>query len=151
MGAKLEGVEALKKHLRDQARKQITDYIKGLNKVGMDTVAAIRKSEVSYWIDHSGNLRSSIGYIVVHDGRIIGKNFELVNGRGEEGRAKGESYAEELATQFPSGYALIIVAGMEYASYVENVESRTVLAGGTILAKQLLQEIIDKYNAKYGK
>ncbi len=151
MGAKLEGVEALKKHLRDQAKKQLADYVKMLDKVGLDTVKAIRTSEVSYWLDQTGNLRSSVGYLIVHDGRIISKNFELVNGRGEEGRSKGESYAEELASQFPSGYALIIVAGMEYASYVENIESRTVLAGGKILAKQLLQELIAKYNAKYGK
>ena len=127
------------------------DYVKMLNKVGLDTVKAIRTSEVSYWIDQTGNLRSSIGYLIVKDGRIISENFELVNGRGQEGLAKGRSFADELASQYPSGYALIIVAGMEYAAYVENIESRTVLAGGTILAKQLLQQLIDKYNAKYGK
>jgi hypothetical protein len=151
MGAKLEGVAALKKHIREQARKQMQDYVKMLNKVGLDTVKAIRTSEVSYWIDQTGNLRSSIGYLIVKDGRIISENFELVNGRGQEGLAKGRSFADELASQYPSGYALIIVAGMEYAAYVENIESRTVLAGGTILAKQLLQQLIDKYNAKYGK
>ena len=151
MGAKLEGVAALKKHIREQASKQMQDYVKMLNKVGLDTVKAIRTSEVSYWIDQTGNLRSSIGYLIVKDGRIISENFELVNGRGQEGLAKGRSFADELASQYPSGYALIIVAGMEYAAYVENIESRTVLAGGTILAKQLLQQLIDKYNAKYGK
>ena len=151
MGAKLEGVAALKKHIREQARRQMQDYVKMLNKVGLDTVKAIRTSEVSYWIDQTGNLRSSIGYLIVKDGRIISENFELVNGRGQEGLAKGRSFADELASQYPSGYALIIVAGMEYAAYVENIESRTVLAGGTILAKQLLQQLIDKYNAKYGK
>lgn len=34
------------------------------------------------YIDHTGNLRSSIGYVIVKDGRIVGKNFQLSEKEG---------------------------------------------------------------------
>lgn len=132
-------------------QKRIDDYLQILKRVGMQTVTAIRKSKVSNWDDHSGNLRSSIGFIVMHDGREFARNFELYNGRGEEGLKKGQSYAEELASQYPNGFALIIVAGMEYAAYVESIQSKIVLEGGRKLSKDLYKELVSKFEAKYGK
>ena len=71
--------------------------------------------------DRTGNLRSSIGYIIVLNGRVVEQNFQVAN-RGTDkntGKRQAISFAEELAGRYPSGLILIGVAGMEYAAYVE--------------------------------
>lgn len=73
------------------------------------------------YIDWSTNLRSSIGYVIVQDGRIrVRTGFEAVSAEGERGSKAGLSFAEKIAKGFPKGYCLIVVAGMEYATYVHN-------------------------------
>lgn len=151
MPARMEGVQGLKQYLRDEARKMAQDYIEILKRVGNKTVTAIKTGEASNWNDITHNLRASVGFVVVHDGVIKARQFERHDGKGEEGRKEGLSFAEELAKQFPSGFALIIVAGMDYASYVEDIDGKVVLAGGEKLARRLYEELMAKYNARYGK
>lgn len=71
---------------------------------------------VNTYRDQTGNLRSSIGYVLVKDGRVIKRNF---TGTGS-GPAEGEGLAGTLVGQYRSGYALIVVAGMNYATKVES-------------------------------
>jgi hypothetical protein len=80
--------------------------------------------------DQTGNLRSSEGYIILHNGKQLFKNFE-VSGRGLQGLQLGEEKAEEIASSYPKGWAIVFVAGMEYASYVE-AKGRDVLTGSTL-------------------
>ena len=151
MPTRLEGVEGVKRAIREQAERMKRAYIRDLNYIGTKVVSDIRDSVVSYWMDDTGNLRNSIGYILLEDGRRIGENFKEVNSTGKEGMPKAKAFADELQKQYPSGYVLIIVAGMEYAAYVEAIESRQVLTGGAKLAKDLLAEINAKWESKYGK
>lgn len=68
--------------------------------------------------DQTGNLRSSIGYVVAVDGEVVqSSSFEVVKD-GADGSRDGKSYALDLVKQFPEGIVLIVVAGMNYASYV---------------------------------
>lgn len=67
------------------------------------------------YTDRTGNLRASIGYIILKDGSIISKNFQ----GGDVGRSKGVQVANEVAGKHPKGFVLIGVAGMEYAAAVE--------------------------------
>ena len=151
MPARLEGVEGVKRALREKAERMKKAYVRDLNMIGTKVVKAIRESDVSYWMDQTGNLRNSIGYILLDDGRRIGENFAEVNPGGKEGMAQAKAFADELQAQYPSGYVLIIVAGMEYAAYVEAIESREVLTGGEKLAKRLVKEINAKWESKYGR
>lgn len=83
------------------------------------------------YIDHTGNLRSSIGYVIVKDGRIVGKNFQLSEKEGTDkqtGKPQGEQLAMDLIRSFPKGYVLIGVAGMKYAVFVEAMENKDVLS-----------------------
>lgn len=81
--------------------------------------------------DRTGNLRSSIGYIIVNDGKVIEQNFETTEDGSDRktGKDKAEDYAREVALQYPRGLALIGVAGMEYALYVENRHHLDVISG----------------------
>lgn len=102
--------------------------------------------------DQSGNLRSSIGYVIYLNGKPIGENFEKVKG-GDEGIEKGRKLAKEVAGKYPRGFLLVVVAGMEYALYVE-ANNRDVLTSAEHLAEKelpgMLKQIDDKIKRKYG-
>lgn len=90
--------------------------------------------------DQSGNLTSSIGFVIVENGAIISEyGFEPIKPTATEGPAAGRSFAAQLAANYPQGIATIIVAGMNYAAYVE----RRGL-GGMTAGEQALRNAIHK-------
>ncbi len=122
------------------------EILQSLARLGEESVARIRTRSMSEsWIDHTGNLRSSIGYAVFDYGRkVIGSSFDAVAGpagSGTAGSQAGEKYIKTLAAKFSETYALVVVAGMDYAAYVEAIESKDVLASTEIWAKAK----VDKY------
>ncbi|MBR0291125.1 MAG: hypothetical protein IJQ79_03230 [Bacteroidales bacterium] len=149
MGVKVEGIDSAMAFIEREAKKRVRDYLAVLNRIGLDVVRKIRNGTASYWIDQTGNLRNSIGFIVMEDGRVVNRNFASTVPGGTLGTKAGESFAEELASKYPKGYCLIIVAGMDYAAYVEAVESRSVLAGGELVAHRLHKELTAKLEARW--
>ena len=92
------------------------------------------------WIDHTGNLRSSIGYLITINGQPVTKGgFKPTNapdGNGGKGQQEGEDYANSIASRFASNpIALVVVAGMEYAIYVEARDNKDVLAATELWAR----------------
>ena len=145
MKIKVSGLEDVKKMLQEAQKRVTQSIIDRFSAAGLQTIRAIRTGEASNWNDDTSNLRSSIGYIVTVDGKIVDSNgFEAVRPEGAEGARKGRIYAQELALNHPKGIALIVVAGMEYAAYVEDVEGKVVLAGGKIFAKNYLRRILSR-------
>lgn len=81
------------------------------------------------YLDQTGNLTSSIGYIVLDHGKVVSmSNFEAAPAAKKRGRPKGsksgsaigKTKAAELAKKYATDdMALVIVAGMDYASHVE--------------------------------
>ena len=101
------------------------------------------------YLDQTGNLRSSIGYIIVKNGSILHTNFKQA-GKGSDkatGVAKAQEYAEEIASEHRNGYILICVAGMEYAAIVES-RGRDVITNSFINAKRDLEKAIASLNTK---
>lgn len=68
------------------------------------------------YTDQSGNLTNSIGYVVVQKATPV--HFGGLNQPGE-GADAGLKLAMKIAAQTPNSFSLIIVAGMNYAAYVE--------------------------------
>lgn len=67
--------------------------------------------------DHSGNLRGSIGYKILFNGKEVAQGG--FDGRGSP---NGEEYAVaalEKVTSSGSLWEIVVLAGMEYARYVE--------------------------------
>ena len=104
--------------------------------------------------DVTGNLRNSIGYVLMRNGDIISQNFEervaskVVSAANGKGILEGQALAAELAKQVGKGYALIVVAGMHYAYYVEtrgydvlDSAERNAQQRVQILVKQLQSQI----------
>lgn len=96
------------------------------------------------YIDWTANLRSSIGYVVVMDGQIMDmSSFEPVKGKsgdGKEGSKSGKEFARSFASKFPNDIALIVVAGMAYADYVQR-DGYDVTASAELLAEELLAKL----------
>lgn len=91
--------------------------------------------------DRTGNLRSSIGFILLLNGVPIVEDFEpSINGTDKvTGELSGQELALSVAAEFQSGYALIVVAGMEYAAAVES-KGLDVLTGSSIKAVASLKK-----------
>lgn len=119
--------------------------------IGERVVQGIIDGDLSNWNDQSGNLRSSIGYIVTINGNIWKEGgFQQHAGTGE-GSTVGRAYALSLIPLHSKGVALILVAGMDYAAYVEAMENKTVLAQGGLEAEKLIDEMTRKLNQRYSK
>lgn len=92
--------------------------------------------------DQTGNLRSSIGYVVVKDGKPVNVSFGAVKG-GHTGVNEGQRLALQVGSKYTEGYALVVVAGMNYAVHVES-KGRDVLTSAEKLSKkQIAKELAD--------
>lgn len=95
--------------------------------------------------NQTGNLQSSIGYCVLEDGKVIfggQDSFEVVN-NGTQGLKEGRAFLQRLISEHSSGLVLIVVAGMEYAAYVE-AKNLNVLDSAEQLAERLLPQLFGK-------
>ncbi len=94
--------------------------------------------------DRTGNLKSSIGFAVVVNGKIVKLT---VKGDSPEGESEGRSFLEELASREYRGIVLIVTAGMQYAKYV-SAKGYNVLDSSEILAERLVRDLVRKLSKK---
>ena len=59
----------------------------------------------------------------------------------------GKHLVNNLATKFSGGYALIVVAGMNYAAYVESM-GKNVISSAELLAEQELPRMMKELTSK---
>lgn len=133
------------RQVEQKVQRIIAAAIYNLSYVG-ERVLNEARSTNSYK-DQTGNLRSSIGYVIVVDGKIVKtSSFETVK-VGGQGSSKGREYALKIAAQFPQGIALIVVAGMNYASYV-SAKGYNVLDTAELLAQRLVPQMLKQLGFK---
>jgi len=106
--------------------------------VGEAFVNAARSTQTYH--DQTGNLRSSIGYIIAKNGEIIQENVQGTS----EGKTNAKEVASEVLRENPKGFILIGVCGMEYAAAVES-KGYDVITGSIPAAKSLLKKKIKEY------
>ena len=94
----------------------------------------------------TGALLSSTGYEVFVDGVAIHSQFDAASGAESEAAAKGvqtgKSIAEKIGKE-TKGVALVVVAGMNYAAYVE-ARGKNVLSSAEHLAERELPRMLEK-------
>lgn len=120
--------------------KRITDAILyNLQYVGERCLNTARQT--NSYKDQTGNLRSSLGYVIAMDGKIVhNSTFEIVKDGGD-GKKSGIQFAKEIVRQFPEGIVLVVVAGMHYALYV-SATGRDVIDSAELLADKLVPQIL---------
>lgn len=95
--------------------------------------------------DQTHRLRSSLGYIIYKDGQQVASNFQSTGGeKGDEGVQIGIRKAAEAAAGIP-GIVAVVVAGADYASYVE-AKGFDVLTGSALQLQQLFEAELRNLN-----
>lgn len=95
------------------------------------------------YTDRTGNLRSSIGYEVVWDGAVVGSGIVRPTLNGAKAADECRAFLSSLATQHKDRNCLIVVAGKEYAAYVQN-KGYDVLWSAETLGRQLMLDLAAK-------
>lgn len=129
--------------INEFVEKSLNKAIRHFMRVGEEALTYARTLDT--YKDDTGNLRSSIGYAVVHDGKtVMISDFEQVLD-GRDGSDKGATILENIVKTKKSGLWLVMVAGMNYASAVES-KGYDVTTGASLLARQLVDEMFNKSN-----
>lgn len=118
-----------------------------------ENLAKYAKDNHTY-TDQTGNLTNSIGYAVVRNGKLVNYGGEIQPG---DGAAEGLKIATKMANQSKASFSLLIVAGMNYAAYVE-AKGYNVILPAELKAKsdfpaamnQLKAKAILKANEQFG-
>jgi len=107
---------------------------------------AVKKArEDGVYNDITGNLRSSIGYVVALDGVVVESDFQIA-GKGTDGQdgvREARQLAYGIAKTFKNGYCLVVVAGMQYAAAVEAMDNKDVLTATEQHTSDYLNELIE--------
>lgn len=141
--AKINGIKALfnSKTVRDAIDTQVRAYedtiIDRFTYAGEQFVNNAREKDT--YKDRTGNLRASIGYLILHEGTIVRENFR---GKTKAGVEKAKAFAREMSGYYPKGYVLIGVAGMNYAAAVE-AKGYDVISGSEPTA-DMMREILER-------
>lgn len=139
----------------DNTDRQIKDtMIERANRELLNIAAYIGEKAVEYarkngsYKDQTGNLRSSIGYAVVHDKKVILKDALEKVKNGVEGVQVGNQFRNELIKeQQKKGISMIVLAGMDYAAAVEST-NRDVISGSELMVKKLVPELLRRSGFK---
>lgn len=126
--------------------------IRALSNLGEQCVTKIRdRAGDKSWYDQTGNLRSSVGYVIAHNKNIIQySTFNQVK-QGSEGVKTGKDLAKELAKRYSNNYVLIVVAGMNYAEFVEAMDNKDVLSSTELWVKEQVPLMLEKLKRQIAK
>ena len=133
-----DDVERWFDHFQDRAEEKIFKLLSA----GGEKFVEIARKKGSYH-DQTGNLRSSIGYIIAIDGEIVSENFEESEKGSDKntGKVKGRQVAEDISLSYPNGYIIVGVAGMDYAAAVE-ARGHEVVTGANTQCNEYLKKAL---------
>lgn len=135
----LTPMQEIDAYIEEQMKRKINALVYYFKYVGEQCLNAARQSQA--YKDRTGNLRSSLGYVLAMDGKIIEQStFEVVS-NGAAGAKSGIQYAKEIIRQYPEGIVLVVVAGMQYAVHVAALKG-DVLDSAELLADKLVPQIL---------
>ncbi len=126
----------VRKHI-DQFKDQINDRVVEVLRTLADSAAESLRTNADF-LNHSFNLRSSLGTVVFRDGSILYQNFKDVG--GSDGYGKGISVAHKNIPA--SGIGMMLIAGEDYALYVEAQSNKWVISGSSNELARTLQKLV---------
>ncbi len=142
------GIEA--KFTRSDVEKRFGAFLEEIQKKQIERAKMLGEMCVNHarnvpqdqgFQDQTGNLRSSIGYMVFVDGVAIHSFYNQVK-EGSTGVKAGEALAKKIG-QDQRGVCLVVTAGMNYALYLE-AKGRDVLTGAEHVAERELPRMLEK-------
>ncbi|WP_333577873.1 hypothetical protein [Sphingobacterium sp.] len=135
-------IEQVQKEMFDEVDRQTLEQFKLVLAEALKIQRAKMRIDGGY-NDQTGQLRSATGGIIYRDGKVLHEDFEL-SPYGTD-RAPGLKEGKEKAfaeLRESKGWGITIVAGMEYASWVE-AKGLTVL---TMAASEVEKSLEEAFN-----
>lgn len=133
-------MDEIDKKIAEEIEKSEKEIIKKLSFIGESAIKEARAN--GDYMDQTGNLRSSVGYAILNQGKVVfSSRFEKVKVESTEGNSKSQRLIEELRKKYNQGFVLLVVAGMEYAVYVEAL-GRNVLSSSKLLAESISKRLL---------
>lgn len=131
-----------------EAVEDITDaVIQSIIAACTQTVAKARTLKT--YTDRTTLLRSSIGFVVYDHGQKVVDNFQGAGGASAaEGVSKGKQVAEAAAKEHPAAIVAVVVAGADYALYVES-KGYDVVTGPCYELNNLLEQYLREAVASF--
>lgn len=131
---------AIDKKIAGEINRAENEILKKLSFIGENAVNDARRN--GSYIDDTGNLRSSIGYTILKNGKTVRtSSFDRVKQEASKAKRESTKLLDELRTKFNTGFVLIVVAGMDYAVTVE-ARGRNVLSSSKLLAEIMAKRLI---------
>ncbi len=132
--------------LAQEIQKEIdAETLKHLIKVLSVGVEKVRKKmETKPYEDHTGNLNSSTGFIIYRDGKVVHRDFR----ESDKGTDKTTGLKEGLSLALAelresSGWGVVLMSGMDYASWVQG-KGYDVLLSATTNLDSILKESFEE-------
>lgn len=125
------------KKLLEQKQRQVEQaFFMALKRVGEEFVSNAR--QMGAYKDDTGNLRSSIHYLIIKNGQVLYDTSPSGSGEGAKKAARMIArLTGRLSAKHPNAFILIGVAGMEYAAAVESKGFDVITGAGQIAAESL--------------
>ncbi len=132
---------SLNKFMEKEMEKRKKELLQILDIAG--EIAVKDQTLAHKYLNQTGNLSSSIGYLVLEDGKIASRGgFESTDPlTGVEGVQQGEEFINSLIGSNRKGLVLIVVAGMNYAIYVETM-ALDVLTTAELVAEKTVKKLL---------
>ncbi|MBR1525198.1 MAG: HK97 gp10 family phage protein [Prevotella sp.] len=138
MGIKVTGIREAKEQLRKLCERADNAILQALDEAGkrlVETALATKQYQ-----NRTGNLSASMGYGVYYNGN----EYSTGGFGGGDGETKGREYLGQIQSQYAqSKFALIVVAGMEYAAAVER-KGYVVLDGALLRSDNIVKNELSK-------
>lgn len=137
MTTSLKSIEGLIQQKRQNVEKVLLNIF---CEAGEECIIEARNG--GSYIDRTGNLRSSIGYAVLKDGKVYQQEQVERTLHGGKGLSEGAKFLEQkVRDNDRKGIVLIVTAGMNYAEYVE-AKGRVVLSSAELKAPNIVRELL---------
>lgn len=134
-------MDEIDRMIEEEIRKSERDIIKKLSYIGESAISEAREN--GDYMDQTGNLRSSVGYVILNNGKTVLENIQRSD-RGTDrstGVQVAKNFIQEISEKYKNDFVLIVVAGMDYAVYVEAL-GRNVLSSSKLLAESLAKQLL---------
>lgn len=143
MSLKVKNKDAISKYI--QRQKVLIEKALIFNLEALVSELQTHAKNNAGYEDQTSNLKSSIGGVLL-------KNKRPVTYRGFEGESDGTStgleFINSLISDQNNGYVIVIVAGMEYATYVEDIHQLNVLKKTELKMNRDLPLLLKKLSKK---
>ena len=133
-------IDSLLKEQYDEMDRQTLEAFKRVLQRALEIQRAKMRADGGY-NDDTGQLRSSTGGIIYRDGKVLHEDFKLAPYGTDKTPGLDEGRRKALAELRESkGWGITIVAGMEYASWVESRHGLSVITDASKEVEKTLDQ-----------